>query len=276
MVPLDLSIGLRKNENVSFGCCVCLSLYRVWSLCDFNTESLSNVIVVVVVVVVCLFLGLAKKSQSFYCPRCGHVAGLLPELKKERPVGSSRFQKEIEQLRLAQIANEANNNDQNNNNNNGDDTKAGVESQEPPKKDEVEEQGTKEEECTEGELLVEPTPPVPEQVESSPTGTTANNVAPPREAQTPELREATEPAQTLVQPESTTTTGATAAQLLPRNTVDDALDGIAWITDPVLNLTIVLLAVICFLLFHKARLVFDELRDLNAEILRFQQSSQQA
>jgi len=46
---------------------------------------------------------LAKKSQEWCCKTCGKAKDLLPELKKEASSSSNRFQKEIEELQRLQM-----------------------------------------------------------------------------------------------------------------------------------------------------------------------------
>lgn len=166
---------------------------------------------------------LAKKSVQFCCHRCGKTADLLPKLsdgEKLKKGVSSRFEKEIEQLKLAQIANETKNT-------------ATIEK----RKD-----------------LDVPAP------------TTELEVA-PSEVPNSDLVEG-EPE--LGEEQIATTAPAPVTEDAGIEDEDITLEAanpyefdISWLTDPMLNLSIVLMALICFLLTRKAHALLVELQTLN-------------
>lgn len=185
---------------------------------------------------------LALRSQSFECPRCGKVADLLPELKKksaddddDEKKPKSRFEKEIEQLRLAQVANESKN---------------------PKTKSDGGKEEAKEEKVDDAKAKAAPTEP--------PSDEEAAKKEEEDAAKTPELatEETTEPPPTAPAPD--------AAPAVPAPVVDNEVAAnpyevdVSWLTDPMLNLAVVLLSTICFLLGRKALEMLEELQSLNA------------
>jgi len=187
----------------------------------------------------------AKKSVTFCCPRCGNVADLLPELKKgectvaEKP---NRFEKEIEQLRLAQVANESENNEPVEEENSSktetkDDTAAEIETDEPSNSD-------------------LPNQPISEtEIENS-----GNNKV---EVNTPEIEQEIEQ-----EIEGEVVTNGQVENNLEQETVQQQnpfeMD-ISWLTDPMMNVSIGLLSIICFLLVRKAYALSVELHSINMD-----------
>ena len=178
---------------------------------------------------------LAKKSVAFTCPRCGKAADLLPKLKEgEQPKKekTSRFEKEIEQLRLAQIANEAKNTSR---------TKDGG-GEDDVAKDETPATVSDAEQAT----------------EDPPSNSLQNTV--PVLAHEPEAAPA---APIILDDLIVHDEDATPAVIADMDAANPYEIDISWITDPALNVSIVLLAVICYLLFRKATALLAELHTLN-------------
>lgn len=180
---------------------------------------------------------LAKKSVTYSCPRCGKAADLLPKLnegelpKKEK---ASRFEKEIEQLRLAQIANETKN------------TNA--------RKD-----GEGEDDVEEAEDASTPahTADAAQASEDPPSNDLLNAV--PVLAQEPGTAPAAPTFDDVVVDEE----DAAAAAIADEDAAHPFEVDISWITDPALNVSIVMLSIICYLLFRKATALLAELHTLN-------------
>ena len=144
----------------------------------------------------------------------------LSEGEKQKKGSSSRFEKEIEQLRLAQIANETKNTATIED---GKDLDVPV----PATETEVPTSGVPNLDLVDDEPLLED-----EQIATT--------------APAPVTEEA------VMEDEDTTAEAANPYEF-----------DISWITDPMLNLSIVLLAVICFLLTRKAHALLIELQTLN-------------
>lgn len=191
---------------------------------------------------------LAKKSVTLCCHRCGKVAELLPELKKEEATNegdetekkkpTTRFEKEIEQLRLAQLANER---------------KHATE-----KEDEGTTKETEQESQSATQIKVEEEPKetsktAPSTLENEDATTTTPAVAPP----TP-----TAP----VEDDIAVDEDVTPEQVVPQNAENPYELDVSWLTDPVLNVAIVLMAAICYLLARKSFELLGELQSLNAQI----------
>ncbi|KAI2490075.1 hypothetical protein MHU86_24517 [Fragilaria crotonensis] len=181
---------------------------------------------------------LAKKSVNFTCPRCGKAADLLPKLeegeqpKKEK---TSRFEKEIEQLRLAQIANE---------------TKDTSTTEDGDGEDDV----GKNENVSSAAITAD----AAQVTEEAPSFDIPNSV--PALAHEPETAQA---APTILEEVIVDDEDATPAVIADENAANPYEIDISWITDPALNMSIVLLAVICYLLFRKASALLTELHTLN-------------
>jgi len=203
---------------------------------------------------------LAKKSVSFCCPRCGNTADLLPELKEDgdNEKQPSRFQKEIEQLQLAQAANEAKQEDKK--------PKTESENEDALGENEVEEVANsatdKAVQCsvitdrkknetveTKAEQTVEQIEDIVANIEHNvitpEPGTPENNVHLPRET-IPDVNEVGQ--ETVVQQDN------------------PYLMDVSWLTEPMLNFSIVLLSGICVLLFGKAYSLAEELLFLTNHI----------
>ena len=172
---------------------------------------------------------LAKKSVQFCCHRCGTTADLLPKLRDgETPKkATSRFEKEIEQLRMAQIANET---------------------KKTPTNEDRQDADAQERKDEDAQDPTTDTPDVPHE----------NPDLDPVE-ENPELGEelrvpvpTTVPEEAIIEDEEITVEAANPYEF-----------DISWLTDPMLNLSIVLLAVICFLLTRKAHFLLVELQTLN-------------
>jgi ubiquitin-conjugating enzyme E2 J1 len=171
---------------------------------------------------------LAKKSVSFCCPRCGKVASLLPEPASNEEKKPSRFQKEIEQLRLAQISNE-----------------------------------TKDADIKKG---------VDDKVSSETLPLTLEQGTPPSTCPVPQTPDPATPVATPMEPTQDTATGARIME--EHNPTAPAVEeaeqenpyevDLSWLTDPMLNVSIVLLSAICVLLVRKAHALLDELSALDA------------
>ena len=232
---------------------------------------------------------LAKKSVASCCFKCGRICDLLPELEageEKRCKPASRFEKEIEALRLAQAANEAKN-----------EKKSGSEEkQSETVVDEKTEVGKSSEEQTSGDAVsngeaaaVEPiavedksapqmepeenssTEEVPDLAEEEPQQTT-----PTIEPQTDDIQvdndagvlneaaddeeelENDDASQEIVQEEPE------AAHQIPEVAVAEAPNqvesmDIEFLTGPLLNITIVVLVVACYLLARRLVTVRNEL-----------------
>ena len=202
-------------------------------------------------------IGLAKKSVEFNCHRCGKVVDLLPKTKKERPVGASRFQKEIEQLRLAQIANE------------GQNTASKSSAENAEKTDEAK---------PTTDVGTAPKDDAPN--ENEPSG--SDDTATEQETQTPVapelVAEDTDTKHPAVEtttersgvPQPTPVETTTPEQVLPAEATE-GLEIPVWFTDPILNIMIILIAIIMFLLIHKARVMLGEIAELNDEYFKLEQ-----
>ena len=176
---------------------------------------------------------LAKKSVQFCCPRCGKTADLLPKLEEgEQPKKdkSSRFEKEIEQLRQAQIANEAKNATVNED----DDEEDGNASSTPVETATVQDAA--------------------DQANDVPL-----NVVPVL-AEEPEITLAVP---TITEEVIVNEEDAAAAAIAEEEAAHPFEIDISWITDPMLNISIVVLAVICYLLLRKSAALLGELQTLN-------------
>lgn len=209
---------------------------------------------------------LAKKSVGLCCHRCGKVADLLPELEeKEEEDGAeegetkpkkstTRFEKEIEQLRLAQLTNEKNNAPAKK------ETEALTEKTEPTT-EKTEEASSSESapkpvvEDVKAEVSAEANAPVLVEEEEKP------KLAPTPAAPTP-----TAPVDDTSVQEAETEEEVTPEHVVPQNAENPYELDIGWLTDPMLNVAIVLLAAICFLLARKSAALLDELQTLNGKI----------
>jgi ubiquitin-conjugating enzyme E2 J1 len=167
---------------------------------------------------------LAQRSIDYCCPRCGNAAAMLPE----RKAGDSkpRFTKEIEQLRLLQAAHESK-----------DKTK---------KKDGKTEQKDDEENDNEEAPLVEETtvPPPP------PTITTASQLQEEPPAANGNAVEESAENVPLVPDE-------------PQDAAEPPIVQMSWLSDNVLHTTIIVLAALCYLLYHKTVSLYEEIQALN-------------
>jgi len=224
--------------------------------------------------------GLAKKSVSYCCPRCGPVASLLKKPEKSSDADTSskslapRFEKEIEQLRLAQIANES------------------------PKTNDGDDNGDAKAKAKPRPQQAEDTPAlVPSTVATALVPTTQDSTEsgdqdPTEEANVPPANDKDEGrddgedeqkiqagdipqraslgggeplAEEATTPTTTTTTTTTTT---PQQTI---VEDSSWLTDPILNVAIVLLGIVIFLLGRKGKLLYLELRELDAELAEYGQ-----
>eukprot|EP00547_Thalassionema_nitzschioides_P003368 CAMPEP_0194200214 /NCGR_PEP_ID=MMETSP0156-20130528/920_1 /TAXON_ID=33649 /ORGANISM="Thalassionema nitzschioides, Strain L26-B" /LENGTH=331 /DNA_ID=CAMNT_0038925187 /DNA_START=11 /DNA_END=1006 /DNA_ORIENTATION=+ len=190
---------------------------------------------------------MAKKSVLFCCPRCGNSAELLPKLKVdgEKAQKPSRFQKEIEQLQQAQAAAEAKKEETNSKTQNDD---AGASRQKS------EEEAYSAAEIVnviddQREKYNEAVVPMPEEVVEE----KVDLVIP--EADTPDIRVDAN------SPEENTSDGNAVEYDTEQNNYPHELD-VSWLTDPMLNLSIILLSGICILLFGKVYSLSEELYSL--------------
>jgi ubiquitin-conjugating enzyme E2 J1 len=189
---------------------------------------------------------LAKKSVGLCCLRCGKVAELLPELKKEegeetatKKKPSTRFEKEIEQLRLAQAANE---------------TKNAEEEEDKAQEEESSESVTQTEVEEEPETSIT-APSVASEESPTPTPT-------PPPAPTAPVEDNRDDVEIEVQDDD----DVTPEHIVPQNAANPFEIDISWLTDPMLNVAIVLLASICFLVARKSAALLDELQSLDVKI----------
>jgi ubiquitin-conjugating enzyme E2 J1 len=207
---------------------------------------------------------LAKESQSYCCKQCGPIINLLPKLltpderkkcgvmaatKKKSSSSSSSFAKEIEELKRLQLEREGGQRGNNNNKNKKenekkeeeDDSKKDVEDDQQQQQQQQPDSTTSEEEKEEDEV---------EEGASSSEDNKENSVA-AKEKES-----------------DTTTTAPTTAT----TTADDAAVGEveveleqfnnAWMYDTLLNVSIVLLCLICVLFTKKAFDLSVELQEL--------------
>jgi hypothetical protein len=174
---------------------------------------------------------LAISSQTFCCLRCGKIINLLPEVRSDsetKPL--TRFQKEIENLKLMQLKEHQEKKET---------TVVKAEEEMEEHIDVDDEESREEGNATEQENTND----------EATTFTTSTTVA-------EQLQREGEPL--LVQDEPT------AEDILPQadHRFRRELD-IVWLTDPMLNVAIVLLAVICFLLSRKCFDLYDDLQSLS-------------
>lgn len=193
---------------------------------------------------------MAVASQTFCCHRCGKVMDLLPELKRtadgernqtKQPL--TRFQKEIEQLKMMQMKeHELKNNSKTGDNveedvdvDGGDDAKAEAVVNDST----TTEQGDDE--------VATDEPPVDTMVPPTVSATEQPAVVEDKAENVPLLEQAT--------------TEGVLQQHNDHMLVDDS--DIFWLTDSMLNISIFLLSVICFLLGRKCSNLYYELRSLS-------------
>ena len=177
---------------------------------------------------------LAKSSQTFSCLRCGSVINLLPELRTDNETKSfTRFEKEIENLKLMQLK-------EHKEKKTITDVKAEEELEENSNADD--EESRKEGSDTEQEDTNN---------ETTPTSNTPSTTA------ADQLQREGEPLLALNEP--------TAEDILPKADIGRFLRelDIVWLTDPMLNVAIILLAVISFLLSRKCVEIYDELQSIS-------------
>jgi len=214
---------------------------------------------------------LAKKSVGLCCHTCGKVAELLPELKekeegddeagdetavtKKKP---TRFEKEIEQLRLAQVANESKNNvaTTTTKEDKGATTTTTEENQEESKSAPNVEDDKPKETAAAPALVKEE-----EMTTTTPEATTTTETLPPTPTAPME-----DDADDIVGVQNDEQEDVTPEQVVPQNAENPYEVDISWLTDPVLNVAIVLMAAICYLLARKSSELLGELQSLNAQI----------
>jgi len=182
---------------------------------------------------------LAKKSVFFSCPCCGKVVDLLPELKKgectvaDKP---SRFEKEIEQLRLAQVVNESKNDkavDKNISEIEIEDNAIADEM----KNNDLTKRSSQNRSFSEIEI-----------------GNSEKNKV---DVSIPGIKQE---AEVEVTPNEQVENNSEQEIVQQQNPFE--LD-IAWLTDPMMNVSIALLSIICFLLVRKAYALSEELHSIN-------------
>jgi hypothetical protein len=211
---------------------------------------------------------LAKLSQSYCCPTCGKCSRLLPELKEggndEKKPSTIRFAKEIAELqRLQQAA------DKTKKTPTGDTT---TESQDETKESSVANNEAKEESTSDASssraAVIAP---------SSTSAEAINQEAPEEEIvfdfnSTPERSEE-EPKEHSAATVSAASTNPAENAAMPdmseprvqaQNNNNNAMPvhDPSWMYDPILNLMMVLLAVICYLLIQKYQGLMEELYEL--------------
>jgi ubiquitin-conjugating enzyme E2 J1 len=202
---------------------------------------------------------LAKESQSYCCKQCGPIINLLPKLdpdnekKKSAMAGtkkkssSSSFAKEIEELKRLQLEREGKRGGNNNNNNNkkkvddGDDSKKDVEKDDDQQQQQKDDSTTSEEAASaaakiEGKVK-EATLPSEDTKEASVAEEESNSA-------------------------TTTTDDATATAAAAFGEVELEQKINSWMHDPLLNVSIVLLCLICVLFFKKGFDLSVELQEL--------------
>jgi ubiquitin-conjugating enzyme E2 J1 len=196
---------------------------------------------------------LAIASQSYSCHLCGKCSDLFPKIDPEKKKMESLFSKEIEELQRLQLLTEGNK-----------DTASKVkeesrEQKDQDKYDRVEKYSDLESEVSveEEEIIFEFEPAEDNQddcsssVQSSPSNTRSEPET------TASIEELTQPIL-----EDDPTESAAAADHAAAATSDPFS-----FYDPLLNLTIVLLAAICYLLYSKFDALLEELKDLRAQNL---------
>jgi len=198
---------------------------------------------------------LAKLSQNYHCPICGHCADLLPKLdqdSKKKSSGGIRFAKEIAELqRLQQVAEKKK-----------PVIEEGKETEQRSKQDETESNGEvknetiKEAICQQEDVPKEEILSDKEPIDESTNETTQDPVSTEK---TPTIEE------TNVQ--SPNTTGDTEEDAIPNVDALRAavpMDDPSWMYDPLLNLMIILMAAICYLLIQKYQELMEELEEVRA------------
>ena len=190
--------------------------------------------------------GLAQKSISFCCPRCGNTAALLPERKKGEDGKESkpRFAKEIEKLQMLQAQNDVKNKGQANNN--GD-----------------EEKSSEEAKSSEEEVA----PLVEENAEPTTAGAavTGNN----------EATETADDTKSPTAPEQTTTEAATEPPATEEaEEFTDALQPeptppvVDWsfCTDRFVHNCIAIMSLLLYLLWRKGSALYSEIQEINKQL----------
>jgi ubiquitin-conjugating enzyme E2 J1 len=210
---------------------------------------------------------LAKLSRSYCCPTCGKCSELLPELKEEHTNGAkkkpstTRFAKEIAELQRLQLAADRKKKSpaEDMATESQDETKT-----EPPKAGKETTDGAPEiaaatsaesinQEAPEEEIVFDTPSPM-----ASPA-TISTQLAEERAEEEKGQSAAATPATENTMPDMGE---QVQAQINNNNAMPILEDDPSWMYDPLLNLMMVLLAVICYLLIQKYQVLMEELYEL--------------
>jgi ubiquitin-conjugating enzyme E2 J1 len=189
---------------------------------------------------------LATASVKYECPTCGKTADLLPkldeEVKKTKP--QTRFQKEIQQLHMMQMQEHTQDEEE--------ETDGDKEAAEPKVNETENRQGKQTESTKDGALeeLPENVPNLEEELQRQQENKPAEPEAEERVVAVPQPG-----AQPVAQPQVAPEVAATVQPDLYEN-------GSSWLSDPVLQGAIAVLATISFLLLRKVQALIDDLRAL--------------
>lgn len=212
---------------------------------------------------------LAKLSQSYCCSICGKCADLIPKVQDnptKKGATQSRFAKEIEELRrLQELAERKVKSHET----------AGTTTTENMKQEEENGNSISDEPSPSISTLTSPSSPT----QATATATSTSRIPSPstitekdNEKEGKQVMDANMPTndseqttQIVEETHSTTFTNDANAQVVEENFVLDRehpLDDPSWMYDPLLNLMMVLLAVICYLLIQKYNELMEELEEL--------------